>query len=358
MGTHPIFESDFDCLTEKLRKMAFKKRGGGQWKLNVEHAQAVPSLPIIGHALRNDLQTGPSERPSEHLQKLQYSSNEWDSKQRSVLAVRWNADGHYCLSCGKDSTVKLWNPTKGMLVAVFAGHGRDVTDVDCTGDSEKFVSSSFDKSVFLWDVPNTAVIRRFRGHAGRVNCVKLNEEGTVAVSGSVDGTARIWDLRSRSYEPIQVITDPTDTVTSVQINKHEIGIGSADGFVYRYDVLAGKVRRDFAASEVCSFWLGDGCVLVQSQDGALRLLDSQGGSLLGTFSGHKVTEYRPEVQMTLSRVFGTCETGRIVVWDLLTQKQRFDIPIRDSFPVSSFDLYDNGIVASAGSKLFLRNLES
>jgi len=44
--------------------MAHKKRGGGQWKLDVEHAQAVPSLPIIGHALRNDLQTGPSVRGS------------------------------------------------------------------------------------------------------------------------------------------------------------------------------------------------------------------------------------------------------------------------------------------------------
>lgn len=289
----------------------------------------------------------------------------------SVLAVRWNADGHYCLSGGKDSTVKLWNPHKGMQVAVFAGHGRDVTDLDCSGDSEKFVSrlatefilleiylsfnSSFDKSVFLWDVPTTAVIRRFRGHAGRVNCVKLNEEGTVAVSGSVDGTARIWDMRSRSYEPIQVLTEPTDTVTSVQINKHEIGIGSADGFVYRYDVLAGKVRRDFVASEVCSFWLGDGCVLVQSQDGALRLLDAQGGGILGSYSGHTVTEYRPEVQMTLSKVYATCETGRIVTWDLLSQKQTADVLIRTGLPTSSFDLYDNGLVASAGAKLFLRS---
>jgi hypothetical protein len=39
--------------------MAYKKKGGGGWKASVEHAQAVPSLPIIGHALRNDLQTGP-----------------------------------------------------------------------------------------------------------------------------------------------------------------------------------------------------------------------------------------------------------------------------------------------------------
>ena len=84
-----------------------------------------------------------------------------------------------------------------------------------------------------------------------------------------------------------MITEPTDTVTSVQINKTEIGVGSADGFVYRFDVLAGKVRRDFVASEICSFWLGEGCVLIQSQDGALRLMDGYGGGLLGTYEGHK-----------------------------------------------------------------------
>ena len=84
-----------------------------------------------------------------------------------------------------------------------------------------------------------------------------------------------------------VITEPTDTVTSVQINKTEIGVGSADGFVYRFDVVAGKVRRDFVASEICSFWLGEGCVLIQAQDGALRLIDGYGGGLLGTYEGHK-----------------------------------------------------------------------
>ena len=39
--------------------MAHRKKGGGAWKESVKHSVAVPSLPIIGHALRNDLQTGP-----------------------------------------------------------------------------------------------------------------------------------------------------------------------------------------------------------------------------------------------------------------------------------------------------------
>jgi len=41
--------------------MAHRKRGGGGWKESVKHAIAVPSLPIIGHALRNDLQTAASQ---------------------------------------------------------------------------------------------------------------------------------------------------------------------------------------------------------------------------------------------------------------------------------------------------------
>ena len=64
-------------------------------------------------------------------------------------------------------------------MGVFAGHGRDVTDVDCSGDSERLISSSFDKQVLLWDVENTTILRRFRGHAGQVNCVKMHEECTL-----------------------------------------------------------------------------------------------------------------------------------------------------------------------------------
>ena len=74
--------------------------------------------------------------------------------------------------------------------------------------------------------------------------------------------------------PSKVIADARDTITSCQVTNREICVGSADGFVYRYDVVAGKLRRDFVASPVCSFWLGEGCVLIQSQDGHLRLLDS------------------------------------------------------------------------------------
>ena len=157
-----------------------------------------------------------------------------------------------------------------------------------------------------------------------------------------------------------MIADPRDTVTAVQITRREIIIGSADGFVYRYDVVAGKVRRDFVASPVCSLWMGDGCILIQSQDGALRLLDTDNGGLLGTFEGHKVTHYRAECQMTAKNVLATSEDGHLMVWNLLTQQLKSKIEVKSSqssrvLPITSFDRYDDGIVAAAGSRVFLRS---
>ena len=60
--------------------------------------------------------------------------------------------------------------------------------------------------------------------------------------------------------------------------------------------------------------------------------------------------------MTTSKIYATCETGNVIEWDLLSQKQLRQILIREGIPTSSFDIFDNGMVASAGQKLFLRNI--
>eukprot|EP01018_Ginkgo_biloba_P018608 Gb_17554 [translate_table: standard] len=51
----------------------------------------------------------------------------------AVLAVRFNGDGNYCLSCGKDRTVRLWNPHRGIHIKTYKAHARDVRDVHVTG---------------------------------------------------------------------------------------------------------------------------------------------------------------------------------------------------------------------------------
>ena len=37
-------------------------------------------------------------------------------------------DGNYCLTCGSDKTLKLWNPHKGTVLRSYQGHGYEVLD--------------------------------------------------------------------------------------------------------------------------------------------------------------------------------------------------------------------------------------
>lgn len=89
--------------------------------------------------------------------------------------IRFNifsVDGAYCLTCGSDRKLKLWNPYRGVTLKTYEGHGNEVMDSSASCDSSQIVSCGLDKSVILWDVATGIPIRRLRGHAGPVNTVR------------------------------------------------------------------------------------------------------------------------------------------------------------------------------------------
>lgn len=198
-----------------------------------------------------------------------------DCKQGAVRSVRFNGkvlfiiiiymlllanyillsllvDGNYCMTCGSDKTLKLWNPTRGIRLQTYAGHGYEVLDACGSSDSAQIVSSGMDKVVFIWDVSTAVAVRKFRGHAAQVNAVKFNEESSVVLSASLDGSVRIWDLKSKSSrDPIQILNEAKDSVTSVQVSAQEILTGSLDGNVRRYDIRMGQMTADDIGSMQC-----------------------------------------------------------------------------------------------------------
>ena len=121
-----------------------------------------------------------------------------------VRCVAFNKDGHYCLTCGADRLVALWNPHKLKLIKKYTGHTQEVLGAAASHDNATLISCGMDKIVLLTDVSTGKVIRKFKGHEHRVNCVSFNNDSSVAVSASYDKTARIWDCKARSVEPIQV----------------------------------------------------------------------------------------------------------------------------------------------------------
>ncbi|KAK6630580.1 hypothetical protein RUM43_014565 [Polyplax serrata] len=243
--------------------------------------------------------------------------------QGAVRAVRFNVDGCYSLTCGSDKKIKLWNPYKSLALKTYGGHADEVTDACGSCDSSQIISSGADKSVILWDVSSGQIVKRFRGHAGKVTCVKFNEESTVAVSGSQDNTVIFWDIKGRKNDPVQVLKDSKDCITSVQVTDHEILVSSLDSKIRFYDIRTGKVVSDFIGDPVtCAVFTRDSqCILSASED-IIRLMDKETGELLSEYTGHKTKNYIIESCVSLKDnfVFSGSADGNMWCWELLSSK--------------------------------------
>ncbi|XP_052098205.1 WD repeat domain-containing protein 83-like [Mytilus californianus] len=245
-------------------------------------------------------------------------------KQGAVRAVRFNGDGNYCITCGSDKSVKLWNPNREVLLKTYSGHGYEVLDAQASCDNSQICSCGMDKSVVVFDVATGNAVRKYRGHAGTVNCVKFNEESTIVLSGSVDGTIRIWDCRTRKMEPIQILDEATDSVTSLQVSDYEILSGSADGCIRRYDLRNGKMFVDFIGKSVSStsFTRDGQCVLTSTMDDSIKLMDKDTGEMLNEFKGHQNHDYKIDNSLNCQDtcVVSGSEDGHVYFWDLVEAK--------------------------------------
>lgn len=181
-----------------------------------------------------------------------------------------------------------------------------------------------DKYVCATDVATGKILRKYRGHAGTVNCVKYNEDSSVILSGSTDNSVRIWDCKSRKLEPLQVLDEAKDSVTSIQVSDHEILTGSADGYFRRYDLRTGRMHADFIGKAVSSVsFTKDGqCVLASTLDDSIKLMDKDTGEMLNEFTGHKNHDYKIDSALNCedTHVISGSEDGLVYYWDLVEAK--------------------------------------
>eukprot|EP01133_Synstelium_polycarpum_P003496 gene3496-3995_t len=184
--------------------------------------------------------------------------------QGSVMVVKFNATGSYCLSGSQDKTIKLWNPEKQLLIHTFNAHGYQIIDVVSSSDSTMIFSCA-ERQLYQWDIGTGEVVRRFKGHP---------QDNSLLVSGSYDKSIKIWDLRSRNYEAIQSMEEAQDSVTSVYVNdqEYEIISSSVDGSIRTYDIRNGRVTTDQLHRVISSVAThpSNSSVVSSSTDGSVR----------------------------------------------------------------------------------------
>ncbi|KAI8099087.1 WD repeat domain-containing protein 83-like protein [Halteromyces radiatus] len=275
-----------------------------------------------------------------------------------INALRYNTSGQYCLSGGKDRSVRLWNPTSGLHLHSYEGHGREVLGLSVSQDNARIASCGADKAVILWDVSSGSLLRRFTSHWERVNAVDFNQEGTVLVSGSFDATIRIWDCRSSNLQAIQVIEGCKDSIMSLQVKDKEIITGCADGKLRRFDIRQGQLYEDYIGSPITSSKIsGDGnCILINTMDDTIRLMDKTNGQLLNSFKGHRQQKYKIESALTYddAHVISGSEDGHIYIWNVLEGNLMRTLDSH-SGTISTLDCHPSkGVLISGGDDGMIR----
>jgi mitogen-activated protein kinase organizer 1 len=250
--------------------------------------------------------------------------------QGAIRAVRFNKDGNYCITCGADKAVVLWNPYKKLKLQTYSGHSQEVLDADCSHDHSFLCTASADKTCFYFDVSTGKILRKFRGHAGRVQCVRFNlVDSNMLISGSIDGKVKLWDLRARSFEPVQDLEDFKDSVTYIDLNNEQILVSCLDKHLRLYDIRYGKLYCDYIGQPItCSRLTKDNqCMLISTLNDQIFLFDKFNGNLLNEYKGHLNKTYQLENCMNndISEIYSGSEDGCIFVWDLVSSSVKYKL---------------------------------
>uniref|UniRef100_A0A3P8U8N0 ATG16 autophagy related 16-like 1 (S. cerevisiae) n=1 Tax=Amphiprion percula TaxID=161767 RepID=A0A3P8U8N0_AMPPE len=142
-----------------------------------------------------------------------------------------------------DRTLKLWDlRSKVCMKTVFAGSS--CNDIVCT--EQCVMSGHFDKKVRFWDIRAESIVRELE-LLGRVTSLDLNHDRSELLTCSRDDLLKIIDLRTNavrqtfSAQGFKCGADWT-RVTFSPDGSYVAG-GSADGALYFWNVLTGKVDR-------------------------------------------------------------------------------------------------------------------
>uniref|UniRef100_A0A8B9HKM2 APG16-like 1 n=1 Tax=Astyanax mexicanus TaxID=7994 RepID=A0A8B9HKM2_ASTMX len=193
-----------------------------------------------------------------------------------VLSARFLLDNARIVSGSYDRTLKLWDlRSKVCMKTVFAGSS--CNDIVCT--EQCVMSGHFDKKVRFWDIRAESIVCELE-LLGRVTSLDLNHDRTELLTCSRDDLVKIIDLRNNSVRQTfsaQGFKCGSDfTRVTFSPDGGYVAAGSADGVLYVWNVLTGKLDKTLDKNHSSAInsvsWSPSGTYVVSVEKGSKAVL--------------------------------------------------------------------------------------
>ncbi|KAM4836043.1 autophagy-related protein 16-1 isoform 2-T2 [Thomomys bottae] len=196
-----------------------------------------------------------------------------------VLSAKFLLDNARIVSGSHDRTLKLWDlRSKVCIKTVFAGSS--CNDIVCT--EQCVMSGHFDKKIRFWDIRSESVVREME-LLGKITALDLNPERTELLSCSRDDLLKVIDLRTNAVKQtfsapgFKCGSDWTRVVFSP--DGGYVAAGSAEGSLYVWNVLTGKVEKVLSKQHSASInavaWAPSGLHVISVDKGSKAVLWAQ-----------------------------------------------------------------------------------
>ena len=118
-----------------------------------------------------------------------------------VTSVKFSKNGKYLLSCGNDSTIRLWDIGSGQQITTYMEHTHKLErfNVEFSHNEEYIIG--LDESGFaaiVWNTRSGELVQRLAGHNNLVRWVAASPMEPALMTCSDDHRARFWFMDGSS----------------------------------------------------------------------------------------------------------------------------------------------------------------
>jgi len=217
-----------------------------------------------------------------------------------VNSLAFSSDGQTLVSCGADSTIKIWHVGALDLIDILHKHNGIVRCVAFTPDGRMLATGGDDRKILFWDLMQRRVAIALSLDDTAAHSLVLSQDGQTLVTGSYR-KIKVWRTSPqvgklfKDTEPLQSLMGHSHIVSSLAISADGklLVSGSWDKTIKIWQLDTGELISTLKGhgDRVYAIALSpDGKIIASgSADKTIKLWHLQTGELLGTFTGHDNT---------------------------------------------------------------------